>query len=180
MTLTEFNAVLEREFQGRLRARRSAETGDVQIEERVGRGIFDPPTARTHRESDRWIRARDGYTLVMAIKPGDRMACSACGLTVKVPVLRMAEAPCPYCRNAKKRDSTAFVGFYPLGWTLIDHLKNIDPLRGGLQRQMADIEASNYALQQAAHDDGGLLGDVLKDELVRQIPQVGYTGPGVL
>jgi hypothetical protein len=92
-------------------------------------------------------------------------------------VLRIAEAPCQYCRG-KKRDTTSFAGYYPLGWLLMDHLKHIDPLRDGHRRQMAEIEASNYALQQAAADDGGLLGDVLKDELVRQIPQVGYTGGG--
>lgn len=175
MNLTEFNAALEREFQGRLRARWSAQSREYHIEQKVGRGLFAPPRRNEDTEGDRWIRARDGYELVMRIRLGDRMPCPKCGLTLKVPVLQIRETVCGHCQS-KKRDGRMFAAYFPLGRLLIEHLYTIDPHRDAHKRQLAEADANNAKLQEG--DDGGLLYDVLHDELMTQIPKVGYTGPG--
>lgn len=176
MTLAEFNTRLQDVFGGRLRARWSDYSRSYHIEQKVGRGVFDPPTHRDHRESDRWIRARDGYSHVMEIRVGDRMACPTCHLPVDVPTMELAETRCLYCK-LKGRDTTFVACYFPLGETLIDHLRKIDPENDGIRRQAAEIERNQRRAElsrERAAD--GALRDGLMDAAIDQIPKWGYGG----
>jgi hypothetical protein len=183
MTIAEFNQRLQTEFGGRLRARWAPTQREIHIEQKVGRGIWDPPlpshkiTPKTEAlQFEKRERAKDGYAFVMAVKPGDRTACPVCHLSVRVPVMRIEEAVCLYCRS-RNRDTTFMAVYFPLGEVLIDHLKKIDPERDGVQRQIRDVEMANAARQKAidkAAEDTRY--DLLKDAILQQLPSVGYTG----
>jgi hypothetical protein len=174
---------LRDEFGGRLRLRWAPTQGEWHLEQRVGRGIFDPPLP-SHRvaphqraiQFEKRERARDGFSFVMAVRPGDRMPCPACGSTLKVPVMEMRETICTACA-AKGRDSHVMAAFYPLGEVLLDHLRKIDPERDGVRRQARDIDLANDARQASlARAADGALHDGLIDAAMEQFPRVGYTG----
>jgi hypothetical protein len=119
---------LKSEFENRLRIRWSFKRNEWQIEARVARAI--DPKSRVDTADDDHIRARDGYAFVLAIRPGDRMPCPDCGITIKVPVLQTAEAICSYCRY-KGRDGRHAAAYYPLdSEKLFEHLRLLDPVRG--------------------------------------------------
>jgi hypothetical protein len=183
LSLEQFNKRLETEFGGRLRARRAPTSGDIHIEEKRGRGIFDPPlpphkiTPKTARlQFEKRERARDGFAFVMAIAPGDRIPCPTCHLPLRLSVMEIKEAVCEYCRG-RNVDTSVMTVYFPLGESLIDHLKKIDPLNDGVQRQIREVEQANTARQKAidkAAEDTRY--DLLKDAILQQLPSVGYTG----
>lgn len=175
---SDFVRRLDKLTGGRLRIRWSHKESEWHLEEKVGRAALPP--IRVDEGRDDLIRARDGYRLVMIIRPGDRMPCPRCGATLKVPVLRVGEVVCRDC-SAKRNRQVAFVASYwPLdGESLFDHLRKIDPLTGGIERMMADIAANNARLKAAEERDLKNYGEaVLRDGFtqIAQIPSVGYTG----
>lgn len=179
----QFLARLREEFRDRLRIRWADTQGEWHLEQKVGRGIFDPPLpshkiAPHQRELqyEKRERARDGYAFVMAIRPGDRMPCPACGLTMHVPVMELTEAKCGWCLE-HGRDTRLMACYFPLGEVLIDHLKKIDPERDGIRRQRDEADLANarkLAREERAADSE--LRDSLFDAAVDQIPKWGYTG----
>lgn len=119
------------------------------IEQQCGRGALPPLRIDPHDDS--LIRARDGYWLVMAFQPGDRMACPAvvtqfprqtCDAPVRVPTRRSAEATCPNCRR-NGRDGRTMAAYWPFDECLIERLRETDPLRGGIQRARAEADTHN-------------------------------------
>lgn len=106
---------LDREFLSTVRIRWSKARDEWHLEERVGRSAL-PPT-RISEVDDDMIRARDGYALIMRVRPGDRMPCSRCNATLRVPIRETKQIRCSRCGN---RDVAAF---YELNSTLLEHLR---------------------------------------------------------
>jgi len=172
-----FQRRLESEFNGRLRARWSRARGEFHIEQQVGRAVLAPTYVSDW--DDDTIRARDGYGFVMAIRPGTRMPCPECGITLDVPVMHSAEVKCPFCRT-KGKDGRYPAAYYPLeGDALIQHLRRIDPLNTWRATIAKDADAANKrrlkGMERAVDNNTEA---VLKDwyKRLNQIPQAGYTG----
>jgi hypothetical protein len=172
----DFARRLQDEFNGRLRVRWSVARQEWHIEQRVGRAALPP--FRISEIDDRLIRYRDGYAFVMAIRPGDRMPCPTCHLTVKVPVLKTGEAVCSHCQF-KGRDGRYKAAYFPLNDILLEHLRKIDPERGGIERVTAEADQALVQRERSIERntknqiEAGIKEDIRR---VLQIPQVGYTG----
>ena len=180
----EFADRLSRDFQGRLRTRWSKAKAEWHIEERVGRGCVAPTRHRDPHDRSRWlpvevddafIRARDGYAYVMSIRPGDRMPCPTCGLTLKVPVLHTGETICANCVK-KGRDGHWKAAYYPLGEGLLEHLRKIDPESDGVRRAALDADLANQQREAGLERSAdGALHDGLMDVAIDQLPTFGYS-----
>jgi len=173
---SDFTARLKSEFNDRLRIRWSDHRGEWQIEQRVGRAVVPPRFVSDYDDDS--IRARDGYAYVMAVRPGDRMPCPGCGLTLKVPIMHFGEVRCPYCAY-RGREGRYAAAYYPLGDALIQHLRRIDPLRGWNKDLAAQADARNEAVlrDHEKKADDALYGGISENwNRIRGVPQVGYTG----
>ena len=89
------------------------------LEQKCGSNTLAP--YRIDPFDDSLIRAADGYWLVMAIQPGNRMPCPAvtvrfprqtCGWTLPVATRETSESICPVCRS-KRRDGRVMAGYWP-------------------------------------------------------------------
>ena len=142
----------------------------------MGRAAFPP--YRIDEGDDSLIRARDGYAPVMEICPGDRAPCPKCGTTLRVPHLAIREVRCPQCAR-DGRDAKWVMGYYPLGEVLLQHLRRIDPRRGGTKDVVAELDRRNRARLRAKEKELSTLSeDVLKDRFTElfDIHSVGFTG----
>lgn len=167
---------LERDFDGRLRARWSKNLGEIHIEQKVGRASLAP--TYVSEVDDDLIRARDGYMYVMAIRPGDRMRCPDCNSTIKVPIMRTGEAVCGYCKM-KGRDGRHKAAYYPLGDLLLDHLKRIDPMRTYRTELVKVADRKNDAIMAARQrETSNQIETGTKENWTRMvgIQSTGYTG----
>ena len=127
-------------FDGRFRIRWSDKRHEYHIEQRLQKSnphlippvYKDPETFHETYDtySDEWIRARDGYFFVLAIRPGNTMPCPVCGLTVDVPELITAESHCPFCK-VMGRDARYIAAYFPLNHILIEHMRTLDPYTNG-------------------------------------------------
>ncbi len=164
-------------FNGRVRCRWSHKRNEWHLEYKVATGkafafnIGD-------KEADHVIRARDGYMFIMAIQPGDRMACPKCGNQINVPVHRTAETVCTYCR-VLGRDGRVTAAYYDLNGELIfDHLRKIDPMRDWRKGIVAQMDDNNRRiLADRERDTLNKIESATKDnykDLV-SIPTFGYT-----
>lgn len=185
------NAQYEEEFiqafSGRFRLRWSDKQQEYHVEQKlsVGNPNLIPPTYQnpnTHgveydTYSDEWIRAKDGYFFVMAIRPGSKMPCPVCNMPVDVPQLMTAESSCPYCK-VMGRDGRYVAAYYPLNHILIEHVKTLDPYTDGPIRQRQRIRENQ--LRKYERDQTKALDDA--DALVRfnnsQVMNVPMTGAG--
>jgi hypothetical protein len=178
-----FNERLQEVFHGRLRCRYSTREGEFHIEQKVAPGqILRPPKRKDgswDKDHDGYIRARDGYVFVMRVRPGTKMPCPTCGLTLQVPVMETREITCEHCR-LKGRDARVAAAFFPLGETLIEHLRKMDPESDGVRRMMADVlaaEAAKPLQQERAISNAIAEGiDGVQKSVLFDAPQVGYTG----
>lgn len=146
---------LEREFRGRLRIRWSSQRGEWHIEQKVARGLFPgtKPTKKGWDESnDRYVEHRDGYVLIMAVRTGDRMPCPRCGHELKVPFMETTHLKCDFCRLMGKSTYVAAV-YFPLGDSLIEYLKKIDPENPISEQLAEDLERHNAALAASMERD---------------------------
>jgi hypothetical protein len=141
------------------------------IEQKVGRVVELPLYVSEY--DDRTIRARDGYAFVVGITNGDRIGCPRCKATVHVPTLRMRQASCPRC------GASFNAAYYPLSDMLLEHLRYSDPYRGGVERQVGEVDLHNERLELRKQRDtmneaGAVAADLFPQ--LHGIPQVGYTG----
>lgn len=150
---------------------------EYHIEQRVGRAVLPP--LRIDEGDDRFIRARDGYAFVMAIKAGTHTYCRKCHLRCEVPVLRTSEIKCEYCERVKARRGREFGGYWPLNDRLLQYLHKIDPNRDGHLNGVAEgdlaMERAEMARQRSIHNhiESATLDD--KYQLFGT-PFSGYTG----
>lgn len=174
---SEFCKRLERQHQGRLRIRWSSKAGEYHLEEKVGRASLPP--IRIEEGRDDLIRARDGYAFVLAVRPGDRMPCPRCRATLKVPVFEVGEVRCSTCSAREDRNVAYKAAYWPLGESLLEYLRKIDPLTGGIERVVGEADAYNRKREATQQRDLKNLGEsaILDDySQLMGIPMVGYTG----
>lgn len=173
---SEFVERLERTFDGRLRIRWSERERHFVIEQRVGRAVVAP--IRIDEGRDDLIRARDGYHPVMTITPGDRMRCTVCNYTLRVPVRDTADIPCEFCALLG-RSTRVVAGYWPLDDSLIEHLRKLDPLRDGQRELAEEADRHNRMLLRSAEST---LSDTVTSKAEEDyrrlvgIPMVGYSG----
>lgn len=174
---TRLQERLEREFGGRIRMRWSNQRGEWHVEQKVGRA--QSPKFYISNEDDAAIRAKDGFALVMRVRPGDRMPCPACGSTLKVPMFEIREVSCDYCRY-RGHDGRHLACYFDLeSDRLVEHLIRIDPNRHWSNKLVERIDAANDALlAQREKDFRNTIEAVTKDNFkqIADIPMVGYTG----
>lgn len=151
MQNTKFEKEFNDTFEGRFRIRWSSQSNEYQIEQRIAaQKVLDPPTDKDgtiDTFSDGYIRARDGYFYVMSVRPGTTMPCPICRSTVDVPVMVTAESTCHYCK-VMGRDGRYKAAYYPLNHVLIEHIKDIDPDRNGVQRIKQRLRAAQIRRQE--------------------------------
>lgn len=172
---------LDREFRGRLRIRWSNSRQEWQIEQKVARGLFPgtkPSKKGWDESSDAYVRHRDGYVHILSVRTGDRMPCPRCSTELKVPYLETHHVRCPMCQMRGFGSYVAAL-FMPLGDSLIDYLRKIDPENPISERLVEDMERQNEALAAAREQDAVNAGIAEAEQRYNRIvgiPQVGYTG----
>lgn len=174
---TRLQEKLDREFGGRIRIRWSDFRQEWHVEQKVGRATH--PKFYVSNEDDLAVRARDGFSLVMRIRPGDRMPCPACGTTLKVPVNEIREVTCEYCRY-RGHDGRHVASYFDLDSDrLVEHLIRIDPTRHWSHKLVERLDAANDALlKQREREFKNTIESVTKDNFrqIADIPMTGYTG----
>lgn len=172
-TPTAFAERLDEVFGGRLRIRWSFIEGAWHIEERLPRRAVRPPTG-LNRYRDDYVRAADGYGLVMRVHPGTKAPCPVCHLDVSLPVMETAEVTCTNCTR-KGRDGKFWGAYFPLGECLIDHLRLCSPEgQDQIARVRRESEAGETlkrrAAESQAREGAAQFGDALRD----QLPKAGF------
>jgi hypothetical protein len=180
----EFLDRFEEEFGHNYRLRWSDARHEWHIEQKIGRGFrqdFDisPKSEKDYRVAyDDRIRARDGYILTMAIAPGTQTRCHECDTWVKLPAFRFETISCPYC-SMKGRKELLNVAYFPLGESLLEHLRYIDVFNGGNERVREAVARRNrFVEDEALADFRRETNAALKERFNRLvgIPQWGYSG----
>jgi hypothetical protein len=176
----EFVEKLEREFRGRLRVRWSRELNEWHIEQRVRRGLFPgtkPSKKGWDETADSYIRHRDGVVHIMSVRTGTKMRCQKCNTELSVPYMETHFVGCPYCK-LRGYNSTYAVVFFPLGDSLIDYLKKLDPENPLSERLAEDLDRQNQALADKMERDALAEGTAAAAERYNRIvgiPQTGWT-----
>lgn len=154
-----------------LRVRWSRQREAWLIEQKIARAIEVPKFVSEY--DDRTIRARDGYALVMTVTTGDRMPCRRCKAELHVATMQLRQTACPRCGAVYN------AAHYPLADTLLEHLRYSDPYRGGVERQIMEVDLANERREirrqrDAINEAGAVAADLFPQ--LHGIPQVGYTG----
>lgn len=153
------------------------------------------PATKYNPFNDEVIRERDGYWLVSAFQPGDRMACPAwvykaggqrCGQTLYVPTRDTIEVVCSLCRR-NGRDGRTIAGYWPFDECLLEVMRRTNPLSYGTQK----IDGKLRVVASAAADSANAafvkegerqLSDVVTSSTIESfnrqvgIAQIGFTG----
>lgn len=181
----EFLERFEAEFGQNYRIRWSDARNEWHVEQRMGHG-FMPGTrdiaarsAEDYRKNyDDRLRARDGYILTFVVAPGDKTQCDECSTWFPIPSYRFEAVSCPYCA-LKGRSRMVSIAYFPLGESLLEHLRKIDVFNGGNERVKEAVARRNKFIEaeEAAnfrrHVDAGVRERF--NRLVG-IPSWGYTG----
>lgn len=170
---TAFADALHQMFGDSLRIRWSLVEGAWHIEQQVGRAAALPPLGNNPWRDD-WIRANDGYSLVMVVQPFPDMACPVCQATVTAPFLESAEILCTRCRR-NGSDARHMAAYFPLGPALLDHLRAISPLLGHQKRRVLQEEALAQRRQKWEVDAlERERAAQLKDGILDTFPKAGF------
>jgi len=172
-----FTKDLEIDFQGRLRARWSPKQQAVIIEQRVGKNIL-PSLPRKSYDNERRQSLAEGYIPIMTVSASSRMRCPECSTWVEVPDRETRQVSCLYCK-LRGRSTKFTAGFYPLNSFLLNHLKEIDPLRNATDEMAKKMIEQNelrteLMQKQLAHDAESYASDNLNR--LMQIPTFSYAG----
>jgi hypothetical protein len=169
-----FASRLKDEFPN-LRIRFSEKRQAFQIEQQIGRGCLPPIHIDPH--NDDLIRAKDGYWKVCEVRPGTTMPCEQCGSTLQVPPLKFKEVTCAKCVR-DGFDGRVVAGYFPLSEILLEHLRFLNPLTGGIERNAEMVDRHNKQLLASRERDVQNTVESTKDDygFIAGIPSVGYTG----
>lgn len=143
-----------------------------QVEQKMGRGVFDAP--ELHPEAR--IRVTDGFQLVAEIVPEPRIKCDTCYQWVDIPFGKWSEARCAYC-YAHGEKSMYFVGYFPFSDALVQHFQKTGPRRT-LARKVEREAADKAEFRTYQRDRGNRLEAILRERhsSIVGIPSWGYTG----
>jgi hypothetical protein len=180
----EFLDRFEREFGHNYRVRWSDARKEWHFEQKMGHGFeqsidISPKSAEDYRLNyDDRVRARDGYILTFVITPGTQHQCHECNTWHKVPSFKFEAVSCPYCL-LKGRKQMSDVAYWPLGESLLDHLRFIDVFSGGNERvRRAVADRNKFIEAEAAADYRRHVDAGVRDRFNRLvgIPQWGRQG----
>lgn len=133
------------------RVRWSNRSQTYQIEQQVGRGLFE---LSADPDDDVSVRARDGYFLVMAVSPSPRVKCEECGFyTEELPALKPISVTCAYCQKRGVHTHLQ-CAYFPLGDRLLEWLEKTSPKRG-------------YQWQKGANERNRMLVKMKQADIVR-------------
>jgi hypothetical protein len=170
---TAFAQALDAMFAGSLRIRWSVVEGAWHLEQQVGRGAALPPLGANPWRDD-WIRANDGFALVMVVQPRPDMHCPVCDATVQAPYLECAEVFCARCRR-NGSDARHMAAYFPLGDALLAHLRSISPLLANQRHRVAQEEALLQRRKRWEEEaEQRELAAQLKDAAIEQLPKAGF------
>jgi hypothetical protein len=174
MTPTDFRRALAREFHDDLRLRWSQVRRTWLLEAKAGRGLFDIPVAAEEwRRADEQIQLRDGYRPFMEIREYPKMPCPGCGAGLKLKPFESIQATCPRCK------ATSTVACYPLGDTLLDRLRQLNPKGTYRQNLAREVDRHNAARTRSAEREVSTTVEAGTRDLYNDmvgIPSFGYTG----
>ena len=148
LTLSLFALVTPETFEAELhtklgrgyRLRWSHERKRWCVEQQVGRGALDHPGT-----SDKAIRLRDGYHLVLEMPVAPFVVCPRCYMPVPLPLFEKAEFTCEYCDALKIRHR--FIdGYFPMVDKTIEYLEKWHPRRGA-KALREELDRPNEALR---------------------------------
>lgn len=168
-----FESELHRRLGPHYRLRWSDEKKVWCIEHKVARKTDFPG------DSDRAIRLRDGYHLVLETPTHDRTQCPDCYMPITLPVLEKAEYECEYCTATKGRSRRMVGGYFPLCDRTLEWLEWCHPRRG--KELDAEIARANLHLRQSKdRARQNRAEDTALDGWMRfaEIARVGYTKAG--
>lgn len=181
----QFEEEFYRAFDGRFRIRWSDKQQEYHIEQKLTQGnpnipppiYLDPDTGGRIYDtySDAWIRAREGYFFVMAVRAGTTMPCPICHSTVDVPVMVTAESQCPFCR-VMGRDGRYVAAYFPLNHVLIEHVRTLDPHTDGPARsrqRIREAQLTKYSREQKEALDQADAMIRFNQSQVMNVPMVG-------
>lgn len=179
---SQFEHELQNAFHGKFRLRWSDKRQEFHLEQKVFTGQVIPPPVDNDNNfdtyDDSYIRAKEGYFLVMVIRTGDRMPCPVCGATLSVPVMETREVKCQRCLE-HGLDARYIAAYYPLNHVLIDHIRDIDPENGGPIRAGKRLRARQIERDQRQRKsdmDDADFGVLENQEFLESRPWVGFGG----
>lgn len=167
----------ERELQTRLgahyRLRWSDEFKRWCIEHKVARPGEAPG------DSDRAIRLRDGYHLVLETEATNIFKCPSCRRGISLEPFTKTEVRCQFCYETMGLKRFHTVAYFPLVDATLEWLEWCHPRRGfALDRE---IEEANARLQRARERDRETYARAYAADhwrFVGGVPRVGYTRSG--
>ncbi len=167
---------LDVEFQGRLRARFSGMQQAVIIEQKVGRNIL-PSLKRDRYTNERRQSLAEGYMPIMTVSVSEKVRCPECNYWLEVPNRETKQIRCFSCK-LKGRTSLIIAGYFPLNSFLINHLKEIDPVRNMDKDMTQELDRQNerkaeLMQRQLSNDAESYASDNLNQ--LMGIPTFGYT-----
>lgn len=166
-----FVDALDRECHGKFRIRWSPAKLRWQIEEKMARRRM--PDRLITINDDEKIREFDGYELFAEVTPGSKLKCDRCHHWVHAAEQKFKTTRCSHCQKEHK----AF--FWVLGEGLLEHLKKVNPLTGGIDRVFKEVDQKtvdrSVSNRRANRNYGEAAG---KDSFnfIHDIQSVGYTG----
>lgn len=173
MTLQDFQAALDKEFLGTLRARWSPIRGAYLLEQKALRGVFDTPLheERGPRALDERIQLRDGYRFFMEVREYPKMPCLQCGVGLRLKPFETIQARCPRCGDHRP------VACFPLGDLLLDYLRRLNPANAHREKVRREVDEANERRESSVKRDG--LNHIESANLDQfntlfEIPQFGY------
>jgi hypothetical protein len=174
MTPTEFQKALDREFRGTMRLRWSHARRAWLLEAKAGRGVYDVAVATEgSRLEDESIQLRDGYRLFVELREVPKMPCQGCKVGLKLSPFETIQATCPKCKYVH------VVACFPLGDSLLDHLRKLNPHGTYRENLKREADRFNELKTQTAHRDAGNVVDASTREIYNDlvgIPSFGYSG----
>lgn len=157
----EFKDKLELEFGGRLSINWEYTAKAWAIEQHVGEHeTHKYPVQMAGKDPSIRRRLCLGNMAFMYVQPGTRMRCPtvfydysgwkpgaklrACDAILPVPLFESAQVNCPKCQKAG-REYRHFGAYFTLSDTLIEYLKDLDPLKGRTRIVRDRVDRNNAA-----------------------------------
>lgn len=163
-----FVQALTSQSDGRFRVRFSLKRQTWQLEEKCDVARL-PPIYLDSLDDDA-IRATDGYSFFAEVTPGTRCLCPRCGQETFAVVREFRATPCSKCGLKSIRC------FWPLGDSLLEHLRQADPNRGAYERLRKDRDFNRRLIADRLASRQREARAVSVDDARVDIAKVGYTG----
>jgi len=172
-----FIALLDIEFQSRLRVKWSGKQQAYLIQQKIGPNLVGS-VPRGKLDAEKVNDLAQGYLTIMTVSPSEKMKCQECSSSLSVPNRETRQIRCLYCK-VRGRSTQVIAGYYPLDSNLIAHLKTIDPMRNMETDQVSRMNDHNENLQKAQLKELANEAESYADDNLAKlmgIPEFKYAG----